>query len=113
MNQDSFQLDNQKQTITPDLKLQVLLITLVRTVFSTANRVVYPFLSYFARGMGVTIGDLSLALTARSMVGVVSPFIASLADRYNKRFGMLIGAGMFTAGNAMICVWPIFPVFAV
>ena len=113
MNPESFQFDNQNQTITPDLKVQVLLITLVRTVFSTANRVVYPFLSYFARGMGVTIGDISLALTARAMVGVVSPFIASLADRYNKRFGMLIGAGLFTAGNAMIWIWPIFTVFAI
>ena len=113
MNPDSPQLANPKQTFTLDLKVQILLFTLTRTVFSTANRVVYPFLSYFARGMGVTIGDISLALTARSMVGVISPFIASLADRYNKRLGMLIGAGLFTVGNAMIWIWPVFTVFVI
>jgi len=113
MTPDSSQPTDQKQLITLDLKVQILLFTLIRTVFSIANRVVYPFLSYFARGMGVTIGDISLALTARSMVGVISPLIASLADRYNKRLGMYIGVGLFTAGNAMIWIWPVFAIFVV
>ena len=113
MTPDSSQPTDQKQLITLDLKVQILLFTLIRTVFSIANRVVYPFLSYFARGMGVTIGDISLALTARSMVGVISPLIASLADRYNKRLGMYIGVGLFTAGNAVIWIWPVFAIFVV
>ncbi len=111
MNDEHSPIAIQKQPISLDLKIQILLFTLIRTVFSTANRVVYPYLSYFARGMGVTIADISLALTARSMVGVISPLISSLADRYNKRFGMLIGIGLFTVGNSAIWLWPVFPVF--
>jgi predicted MFS family arabinose efflux permease len=102
---------NTKQSISPALKIQITLFTLVRTSFSTANRMVYPFLSHFARGLGVTIGDMSLALTARSLMGVLSPFFSSLADRYNKRLGMLIGTALFTVGNGLVWIWPIFPVF--
>ena len=111
MNDENTPLVIQKQPISFDLKMQILLFTVIRTVFSTANRVIYPYLSYFARGMGVTIGDISLALTARSMVGVISPFISSLADRYSKRVGMLVGVGLFTIGNGVIWLWPVFPVF--
>lgn len=111
MNDENTPLASQKQPISFDLKMQILLFTVIRTVFSTANRVIYPYLSYFARGMGVTIGDISLALTARSMVGVISPFISSLADRYSKRVGMLVGVGLFTIGNGAIWLWPVYPVF--
>ncbi len=100
-----------KQVFSLDLKIQVGLFTIVRTIFSTANRMVYPFLSHFAHGMGVTIADMSYALTARSLIGVASPIFSSLSDRYNKRLGMLIGTGLFTLGNALIWFWPIFPVF--
>jgi predicted MFS family arabinose efflux permease len=71
----------------------------------------YPFLSHFARGLGVTIGDMSLALTARSMIGILSPLFSSLADRYNKRFGMLIGTALFTIGNGLVWIMPNFPIF--
>jgi predicted MFS family arabinose efflux permease len=104
---------NTKQSISPSLKMQITLFTLIRTIFSTANRMVYPFLSHFAGGLGVTIGDMSLALTARSMVGVLSPLFSSLADRYTKRLGMLIGTALFTLGSGLVWMWPIFPVFVV
>ncbi len=113
MQTDTSQFSTPIQPISVSLKIQVLLFTVIRIVFSTANRMVYPFLSHFARGLGVTIGDMSLALTARSMVGVFSPVFSSLADRYNKRLGMLIGTGLFTLGSALIWVRPIFPVFVV
>lgn len=100
-----------KQIFSLDLKIQVGLFTFIRTIFSIANRMVYPFLSHFARGMGVTIADMSYALTARSLIGVASPFFSSLADRHNKRLGMFIGTGLFTLGNGLIWAWPVFPVF--
>ncbi len=102
-----------RQTISSTMKIQITLFTLVRTIFSTSNRMFYPFLSHFARGMGVTIGEMSLALTARSMIGVLSPLFSSLADRYNKRLGMLIGTALFTFGNGLVWIMPSFKVFVV
>ena len=41
--------------------------TLIRMVFNTLHRMVYPFLSIFARGLGVDLTTISYALPARSV----------------------------------------------
>jgi predicted MFS family arabinose efflux permease len=70
---------------------------------------VYPFLAIFARGLGVDLTTISYALTARSVVGTFGPFAAAVADRRGRRFGMLLGAGLFTLGAAVVVFWPSFP----
>ena len=52
---------------------------------------------------------ISYALTARSVVGTVGPFAASVADRRGRRFGMLFGATLFMVGAAVVVFWPSFP----
>ena len=78
----------------------------LRTIFNTMHRMVYPFLGTFARGLGVDITALSLALTGRSLVGALVPFIASIADQRGRRFGMLAGIVLFTTGVALVALWP-------
>ena len=51
---------------------------------------IYPFLPIFARGLGVDLGAMSLAMTARSLVGTLNPFVASFADRRGRKFGLLL-----------------------
>lgn len=88
------------------LKYQLVLFTTIRAVFNTMHRMVYPFLGVFARGLGVNITDLSLALTVRSIIGMFGPFVATVADRRGRKFGMLLGLGVFTCGVAVVVFRP-------
>ena len=91
------------------LRWQLAAFTVIRMIFNTLHRMVYPFLAIFARGLGVDLTTISYALTARSVVGTVGPFAASVADRRGRRFGMLFGAILFMVGAAVVVFWPSFP----
>jgi len=67
---------------------------------------VYPFLPIFARGLGVDISTMSLLMTGRSLVGASSPLVATVADRYGRKFGMLLGAVIFTLGVGLVAIHP-------
>ena len=49
------------------LRYQIALFTLIRLIFNTAHRMVYPFLGVIARGLGVDLPAMSVALTARAV----------------------------------------------
>ena len=87
--------------------------TIIRAIFNTLHRMVYPFLAIFARGLGVDLTTISYALTARGVVGTVGPFTAAVADQRGRRFGMLLGAGLFMLGAAVVVFWPSFPGFTI
>jgi predicted MFS family arabinose efflux permease len=70
---------------------------------------VYPFLAVLARGVGVDLIAMSYALTARSLAGTFGPFAATVADQRGRRFGMLLGIGLFTLGTSIVIFWPSFP----
>lgn len=91
---------------------QISAFTAIRTVFNTMHRMVYPFLSTFARGVGVDIESMSYMLTMRSVIGTLGPFVASVADQRGRRFGMLLGVGMFTLGTVLVVFSPTFPALA-
>ncbi len=93
----------------PGTTPQVIIFTITHTIINTLHRMVYPFLAVLARGVGVDILSMSYALTARSLVGIVGPFAATMADRRGRRFGMLFGIGLFTLGSAIVVFWPSFP----
>ncbi|HRQ31664.1 MAG TPA: hypothetical protein PLM89_01015, partial [Anaerolineales bacterium] len=62
----------------------------LRTIFNSAYRIVYPFLTVFARGLGVELTTLSLVVAGRSLVGAFVPVVGTLADRHG-RLGPLLG----------------------
>jgi predicted MFS family arabinose efflux permease len=93
------------------LRFQILVFTLIRTVLNTMHRVVYPFLAVFGRGLGVELPAMALAVTARSLVGVVGPFLGSVADRRGRKTGMFLGLLLFAIGTSLIIVFPTYPVF--
>jgi len=88
------------------MRYQLTLFTIIRAVINTMHRMIYPFLGVFARGLGVNIAELSLALTARSVIGTFGPFAAIVADKRGRKFGMLLGLGVFIAGVAVVVYWP-------
>lgn len=93
------------------LNFQVTIFVLVRLVFNTAYRMIYPYLSYFTKGMGVDLRTISYAITARSLTGLIGPFFASIADSRGRKTGMVIGTLTFTAGISLIVFWPTFTAF--
>ncbi|MCB2214235.1 MFS transporter [bacterium] len=95
------------------LKIDILIFTLTRTAINTSYRMVYPFLPFFARGLGVEPASLALAFSVRSFLGIFGPFLATVADTHDRRTGMLLGIGLFTAGSGMVALWPSFWTFII
>ena len=95
------------------LRTQVLAFVAVRTVLNTMHRMVYTFLPVFARGLGVDLTALSLALTLRGAAGACGPFLAPVADRRGRKAGMLLGLVLFSSGVGLMALKPSFPVFLI
>jgi predicted MFS family arabinose efflux permease len=93
----------------PRLRFQVLAFAVTRLFHNTGYRMVYPFLPAIARGLGVSPESIALAITARASLGLFSPIFGSFAESRGRKAGMLMGAGLFTAGMALVVVWPTFP----
>jgi predicted MFS family arabinose efflux permease len=88
------------------IQSQLIVISLLRTVLNTLHRMVYPFLTVFARGLGVDVVTISLALTTRNIVGIFGPLLAPISDVRGRKLGMLIGVGLFTLGTALVAIRP-------
>ncbi len=95
------------------VQVQIVLFALIRLVFNTTYRMIYPFLSVFSAGLGVDLQTISLALANRSLVGVLGPFLAVFSDRRGRKIGMLLGIGLFIAGLLVVAVRPSFSTFAI
>lgn len=98
--------DRQLATAPMRTRAQLIILSLLRTILNTMHRMVYPFLSVFARGLGVEVISLSFALTGRNAVGIFGPLLAPLADTHGRRLGMLLGAGLLTVGATLVALWP-------
>lgn len=90
---------------------QLVFFIFARIVLMSSMRVVYPFLSVFAAGLGVSIGQVSLAVSVRSLIAAFSPLLASFSDRHGRKAGMLLGLGMFTGGMLLVILLPGFVTF--
>ena len=90
------------------MRLQLLAITVTRTVISTGFRMVYPFLPVLARGVGVEPQAIVLAITARSGLGLASPVLGSLGDLRGRALAILAGVGIFSGGMVLVGIWPVY-----
>ena len=88
------------------IRFQLIIFMLLRTVMNTVHRMVYPFLAVFARGLGVDVVTLAFVITARSFIGIFAPIFGTVADQRGRRFGMLAGIVLFTAGMALVALHP-------
>ena len=93
------------------LALQVAAFPVVRTVINTGFRMVYPFLPTIARGLGVQVESVALAVTARSGLGLLAPFFGTVADTRSRRTAMLLALCLYAAGMALVAAWPTYAAF--
>jgi predicted MFS family arabinose efflux permease len=91
------------------LRYQIALFTLARAALNTGHRMVYPFLPTFARGVGVDLEAVALAVTARAGLGLVSPVFGALADRHGRRLTMIAGLLIFATAMVLVTLWPTYP----
>jgi predicted MFS family arabinose efflux permease len=95
------------------LRTQLFLFTFLRTIMNTMQRMVYPFLTVFARGLGVEITSISYLVTTSWFLGIFAPVFGSVADHRGRKFGMLAGVLLFTIGMGAVAVYPNFLTFSI
>jgi predicted MFS family arabinose efflux permease len=54
---------------------------------------------------------MSYAITSRSLMGLIGPFLASVADSRGRKFGILLGTLTYTTAICLVVFWPTFPAF--
>ena len=75
-------------------------------VMNTAVRMIYPFLAVFARGIGVEISVISGLVANRALIGVTTPFLFPFIETRGRKFGMLLGLGLFVLAMGMVALYP-------
>jgi predicted MFS family arabinose efflux permease len=73
-----------------------------RLVLNTAHRFAYPFLPAISRGLGVSLEQGGLLLSARSLAGLATPLVVATVGRGERRRRMLaVGLALFVLGAAV------------
>jgi predicted MFS family arabinose efflux permease len=86
--------------------IQISSTTLIRMVTNTAFRMVFPFQPMLMEGFGISLVTITRMYAGQSLVGIVSPFLASVADTKGRRTGMLAGMILFCLGTLLVSVFP-------
>lgn len=86
--------------------LRLILLTLVRVVLNTAHRMIYPFLAVFARGLGVDLASVSALVANRALFAAATPFVFPFLETRGRKFGMMLGLGLFVAGVTLVVLSP-------
>ncbi len=93
------------------LSFHLTAITITRVVVTTGYRMVYAFLPVIARGLGVSLGAVALAVTGRSAVALISPALGAVSDLRGRRAGAVVGLGLVVVGLLSVALWPNYAVF--
>lgn len=92
------------------LYTQLGLFLTVRTIMNSGFRMIYPFLPFIARGLGVTEADVTFGITLRAAVGLFSPILGSFGDSWGRKRTMLLGLALFIGSMMMVFISPTYPV---
>ena len=57
-------------------------------------------------GLGISLAEITRMYAGQSLVGIISPFLASLADTRGRRTGMLTGLILFCLGTLLASLFP-------
>jgi len=86
--------------------LRLATYTLIRIVLNIPYRMIYPFITVFARGLGVEVNVISDLIARRALVGAFIPFVIPFIETRGRKFGMLLGLGLFSAGASWVAFAP-------
>lgn len=80
------------------LTLQIVLLTLMRTVMTTSLRLFHPFRMELARGLRVDVSYITAIIAMRSGLSASAFFLGSISDQRGRRFGLVLGMLLFILG---------------
>jgi len=75
-------------------------------VYNTGFRMVFPFQPMLMKGFGISLEEISRMYAGQSLLGIISPLLASVADTKGRRTGMLAGMVLFSLGTLVIVFQP-------
>ena len=106
----------QKQSVDPAIakplktpSLQIILLTLCRLLFFTAQRFVYPFSMVLSRGLGVPLQSITFLISLNSATSLLGPMIGPISDRHGYRRMILAALVMLMIGMLLGGVFAYFP----
>lgn len=86
--------------------IQISATTIIRTVFNTGFRMVFPLQPILMKGFGISLTQITRMYAGQSLVGVFSPILASIADTKGRKTGMLVGMIIFSLGTLVVLFLP-------
>jgi len=94
--------DSMRKLTRGALRARLAIIFVARTVLTTSQRIVYPFLPSLARGLGVSLTTATRLITLRQVAGLVAPFLGPWADHRSRRDTMGLALVAFSAASALL-----------
>ncbi len=85
----------------PEVRRNVVTLTAARLFANACYRFAPPFLALIARGVGVSLQDIGVALAIAETAGLLSPLTARLVDRLSRRTAMVAGLLGVAAGTTL------------
>ncbi len=85
---------------------QLSITTIIRTIYSTGFRMVFPYQPMLMKGLGIELAQMTRLIAGQSVVGIFSPFLASMADTRGRKTGMLTGMILFCLGSLVVVFQP-------
>jgi len=67
---------------------------------------IFPLQPVLMKGFGLSLNQITSMFAGQSLVGMIGPFLASIADARGRRSGMLAGMILFTLGTLLIVFIP-------
>ena len=84
------------------LRFSLTYLVATRLVLNTAHRFAYPFLPAISRGLGVSLQQGGLLLSARSLAGLATPLVvATVGKDERRRRTLAVGLALFVLGAAV------------
>ncbi len=87
--------------------IQIGVLTFARLCLNTSLRIVYPFAPAFARGLGVPVTVIYGIISARNLLGLLSPVLAPLPERFGRRVVMTAGIVIFAVVALLAAFLPL------
>jgi predicted MFS family arabinose efflux permease len=79
------------------------LLSATRLVLNTGYRLVYPFLPAISRGLGISLDQAGVLVSARNLAGAATPAVVAVARRSSRTL-ILLALALFSLGAAVTSV---------
>lgn len=83
------------------LAVSIAALTFARIVVNVARRFAYPFLPAIGRELGAPLADVQNAVAGQGGIGVLSPLLGPLAERYGRKRVLLAALALIAGAGAV------------